>query len=393
METIPTSQAQEKSPWEMSRSELSLFLKKAIPEELALINADASPEMEVFAGLVEPITHIAIGQISNPGLSWKDSSREGAAALRTHLNDVIPQLQESNPTMAETFNLVEQELLPLPGGDQKLMDKLALRLENLAWKSYSAGKPTLLLPQDDIWGGIICPGGKPSWDARALLMRPVSLEKQIEVQTWAKEVINLYQQKFPNLDLRKLEHIHLFVGENVAHAGTELASHTAGESLINGVMVDLNGCCPIEGSLTEPEVMSLYVRLMTAHELAHLAKKIALDDTHKELEEWMCDVLAWRAIAEYVGQNQFDADKQQELITVLETQTKLEFAVNGVANREDPTIRGYRASCLWFMEARKNNPDLNSWKARLDKIISTLWDPESEEAQLALKLEEINAII
>jgi hypothetical protein len=242
-----------------------------------------------------------------------------------------------------------------------------------------------------MWVGIMCAGREPSWDARAILMLPISSAEQIVIKDWANQVVDLYQQKFPDRDLKQLKQIHLFVGENIAHAGTEIASHTAGESQVNGVIIDLNGCYPMEKNLTELEIMGLYTRVMVAHELAHEVQKIVMGDTYKELEEWMCDVLACRAIADYINQDQFDEDKQQELMTALETQTKLEFAANGVENRKNSIIRGYRASCLWLMEARKNNSDLKSWKAHLDKAIASLWDPGSEEARLALTLEEMDA--
>lgn len=402
----PISQVQEKTPWEMNRNELIILLKEAIPKETAdtednkkqALNPDTLQAMNVFTGqggnpgLVKLITDIAIDQISKPsGLSWEQSSPEGTEALQTYLKDVVPSLQESNPTLAKSLDLVSQKLLSLPGSNQDQMNQMALKLENWSWQGYSNGKPVILFPQDDIWIGIMCPDREPSWDARAILMLPILPTEQLVVKNWADQVINLYQRKFPNLDLGQLEQIRLFVGNNVAHTGTELASHTAGESLVNGVMIDLNGCYPIEGNLTEPETMGLYTRIMIAHELAHKVQEKAMGNRHKELEEWMCDILAWRAITDYIGQSQFDEDKQQELMKALETQTKSEFASTGIANREDSTIKGYRASGLWFMESRKNNPDLKSWINHLDKVISSLWEPESEEAQSALNLEEKNA--
>lgn len=392
----PEPPLSEKNPWEMKPNELSTLLKEDVSEERSQIakkkveNPEAGPALDIFSGLVKPLTDVAADQLRHtPGLSWAETSPRNIGTLQTYLKNAIPKLQNTDPAMAQVFEVVEEELLPLTGGDTKQMHELALRLENLAWESYSAGKPTILFPMDTIWTGLLCGKEKPTWDARAILMQPLSLEKQLEIKAWTTSVINFYQDKFPELDLKSLHQVHLFVGENIAYAGTELASHTAGEALENGIMIDLNGCYSFEADLTESEIIDLYLRVMTAHELAHLVQKKAMNGNYPELEEWMCDTLACRVVANYI--RRFDEAKQQPLMTVLETQFQLEFAANGAENRSNPTIISYRASDLWILDSLKNNPDLTSWTSRLDKTISTLWDPESEEAKQALALEETDA--
>lgn len=401
----PVPQVQEKTPWELNPEEFARFLEETIPEEIDYIkdqrekrkeNLDVVQAMNVFIGsedkpgLVKLITRIAIDQISHPsGLSWEQLSPEGVKDLRTNLKYTIPDLQENNPAMARTFELVAQELLALPGGDIERMNRMALKLEDLAWEGYSANKPVVLFLYDGTWVNLMCSGKIPSWDVRAILMKPVSLDEQLALKDWGSEVVSYYQQSFPDLDLKQLEQIRLFMGENVAHAGTEIASYTTGEAIVDGVMIDTNSDYPIESNLTEKEIGDSYKRIRIAHELAHKVQHKAMGTEHLELQEWMCDVLAWRMMTDYIGQ--FDKNKQAELLRAIVDQAKIEFDSNGIENREDPLVRGYRASNLWLMKSRNDSPDLISWKSRLDKVISSLWDPDGKEAKLALELEEEDA--
>jgi hypothetical protein len=392
-----------KSVWDMNPAEFVNELDESFSTENKFIannrakyinNPRVTEAIDVFTGLTIPLAEVAKAQaLTAPAKSWKKLSPEAIEALNRHIDSVIINLGKTNPFMAQVLELAQQELFGLSGSDPQRMHEVALKLENLSWESYKSGLPTLYFPLDNAWGKLLHPGdahGADVWDARVILLIPPSDEDQKQLRDWTDKVANFYQSSFPNLDLESLNEIRLLIGENVAFAGTEIVSHTAGEALENVIMIDTESYYfePSE-KITEQEFKNLYLRLMIGHELAHKVQGLAVGTQHAELHEWMCDVLAWRMAANYIGQ--FDLEKQTELFKALDFQATKELEKHGIKRRDDPFVKSYRASDLWYFETRKDNPSLESWINRLDKAITTLWDSESEEAKLALELEEQDA--